>query len=67
MVTEIADEVDAVKVAGRIADQDQETIEVEMIMEATIKIKMKKKGRRYLNLTLQENNTLIRMTLLRNR
>ena len=58
LATEVADEVDVVKVVGQIMARDQETTEVEMTMVAIIEIKMKKKERRHLNLTLQENNTL---------
>ena len=61
VATEVADEVDAVKVVGRIMDRDQEIMEVEMTMETTTRIEMKKKGRRHLNLTLQENNMLTHM------
>ena len=58
VATEVADEVDAVKVVSWIVDRDQEIVEVEMTMETVAEIGMKKKGRRHLNLTLQESNML---------
>ena len=58
VATEVADEVDAVKVVGQIVDRDQEIAEVAMTMVTTIEIGMKKKERRHLNLALQESNML---------
>ena len=64
VAVEVVVEVDAVKVkaVGRITGRDQGISEVAMTMEMTIEIGMMKKERRYSNLTLQENNTLIHVT-----
>ena len=59
VATKVADEVDAVKVVGQIADWDQGIVEVAMTMVTITKVGMRKKGRRHLNLTLQENNMLM--------
>ena len=67
VATEVADEEVTVKVTGRIVDWGQETVEVEMIVVVITEIKMMKKERRYLNLTLQENNTLTHVIQSRNK
>ena len=61
VATEVMVVVDAVMVAGPIVGQDQGVMEATMTTAVTTEIEVKKKERRHLNLTLQENNMLMHM------
>ena len=60
VATEVVVVVDAVMVAGPITDQDQEVMRM-ATMAMTTRVKVKKKGRKFLNLILLENNMLMCM------